>query len=1124
MYDDTKLKYDQLRHRSHRPHHNHHRHLDKDHDILDFDAEAILNSTLKEMALSTATTTTTSNKDDLINVAVSESEVEEQQNRAPLYSDDLPDPAVERPSLDNDDRHSTSSNYSRQEGENVQDEEEDAVERDLRYFSETALKQQQHEVKEDTHGHEYEGRNEEQEAEEVVVVEEDEEEEEELLETQLLPSATADAMETYVNITENIYVGSATGKSIAEESMPCECKYRPDIDKNNPDAACGDDNHCINRMMFMECMVDDCPCDRYCRNRRFQLKQYARVDVIRTEKKGFGLRALTDLPANAFIMEYIGEVITNSEFIKRTKEYEADGLKHYYFMTLKTDEIIDATKKGCLARFINHSCNPNCVTQKWVVGKNMRIGIFTRRPIKAGSELTFDYKFERYGAVAQKCYCEEPNCKGYIGGSLKSLDLNTLTVPSAAACTAEKVGTLSSKSKRKRRLRRRASLLQGGDENGTSETNDQFLEQDDLYQSSSSYDDDEDGDLSSSTSSGSSMDEDDDDADASDSNEDLISNNNRAVTLTQKKMLRSMRKRRSSEKPLQDVDKVQSFVKRMLDSVGKSHLVLKLLLRLELTEKKDVLKTFVRLHGLKMLKFWLGEWKKNDDILMKVLQVLAKLPLANRNGLEDANMFELVEKITQPELQPNEQIRQVAEELLKSWSQLKSVYRIPKRISTLDSKDGSLNAKDPQLEMEGDGMEDIIDTDSSSAGHQPRLHFVPASERYDSSRAFFDPDDDIFEHLSFYVDVHELQWKTEFPPKSVIPTAPRAMIDACLRNGYYGYVNRSSHYSYSHHYHSRHTSSPSTAAEPPPYKKRRMQLRQRSVSPTSTITSSIASIPSSSNNNTTTSNNLVDNSRSSSRPSSPQNNRHFYSSSQNQKQSTMSSANSKALPPLWKSAYAEDGAIYYYHRLTGKTQWEFPREDQDIEVDDRERQRSSHAVVKSSIEGVNQSVLEDLVEKTIQASEKKRKEAAAAAAVGMLIQQQQQEEQQQSNSSTPLVGSPLSRENTIDSSSKHNGGSGGMDETELKKEVGKVVTKYLSSKQQSLWKGDKFLFKELARKITHHIVDRETQSSRKIMTMNSNVKSKIEKFIDSHGAELVLKVQRKPSASRQGSLKLHKKL
>lgn len=180
-----------------------------------------------------------------------------------------------------------------------------------------------------------------------------------------LPSATADAMETYVNISENIYCGSATGKSIAEESMPCECKYQPDVD--DLDAACGDDNYCINRMMFMECTADDCPCGRYCRNRRFQLRQYARVDVIRTEKKGFGLRALTDLPTyeyfffyeqlrevkyinyrNAFIMEYIGEVIPNKEFIRRTKQYEASGLEHYYFMTLKTDEAsgkIDILKK-----------------------------------------------------------------------------------------------------------------------------------------------------------------------------------------------------------------------------------------------------------------------------------------------------------------------------------------------------------------------------------------------------------------------------------------------------------------------------------------------------------------------------------------------------------------------------------------------------------------------------------------------------------------------------------------------------------------------------------------------------------------------------------------------------------
>lgn len=46
---------------------------------------------------------------------------------------------------------------------------------------------------------------------------------------------------------------------------------------------------------------------------------------------------------------------------------------------------------------MNHSCSPNCELQKWVVGNQMRIGIFTIKDVAEGDELTFDYKFERYG-------------------------------------------------------------------------------------------------------------------------------------------------------------------------------------------------------------------------------------------------------------------------------------------------------------------------------------------------------------------------------------------------------------------------------------------------------------------------------------------------------------------------------------------------------------------------------------------------------------------------------------------------------------------------------------------------------------------------------------------------------
>lgn len=54
--------------------------------------------------------------------------------------------------------------------------------------------------------------------------------------------------------------------------------------------------------------------------------------------------------------------------------------------------------EGALGRFINHSCEPNCETQKWMVRDNeLAIGLFTTKDIPANTELTFDYNFERYG-------------------------------------------------------------------------------------------------------------------------------------------------------------------------------------------------------------------------------------------------------------------------------------------------------------------------------------------------------------------------------------------------------------------------------------------------------------------------------------------------------------------------------------------------------------------------------------------------------------------------------------------------------------------------------------------------------------------------------------------------------
>ena len=183
--------------------------------------------------------------------------------------------------------------------------------------------------------------------------------------------------------------------------------------------ACGEDSDCINRATKMEC-DPDCGCGAECQNQRFQRRQFADVSVIKTDKKGYGLRANVDLKPNDFIFEYIGEVIGEAAFRRRMHQYDEEGIKHFYFMSLGKSEFVDATKKGNLGRFCNHSCNPNCYVDKWVVGEKLRMGIFAERAVKAGEELVFNYNVDRYGADPQPCYCGEPNCVGFIGGKTQT--------------------------------------------------------------------------------------------------------------------------------------------------------------------------------------------------------------------------------------------------------------------------------------------------------------------------------------------------------------------------------------------------------------------------------------------------------------------------------------------------------------------------------------------------------------------------------------------------------------------------------------------------------------------------------------------------------------------------------
>lgn len=103
-------------------------------------------------------------------------------------------------------------------------------------------------------------------------------------------------------------------------------------------------------------------------------------------------------------------------------ETNTGGQQCYYLMSFDQNMIIDATT-GSIARFVNHSCSPNCRMIKWIVAGQPRMALFAGdRPIMTGEELTYDYNFDPFSAKnVQKCLCGAPNCRGVLGPKPKEV-------------------------------------------------------------------------------------------------------------------------------------------------------------------------------------------------------------------------------------------------------------------------------------------------------------------------------------------------------------------------------------------------------------------------------------------------------------------------------------------------------------------------------------------------------------------------------------------------------------------------------------------------------------------------------------------------------------------------------
>uniref|UniRef100_A0A804PJV2 Histone-lysine N-methyltransferase ASHH2 n=2 Tax=Zea mays TaxID=4577 RepID=A0A804PJV2_MAIZE len=217
-------------------------------------------------------------------------------------------------------------------------------------------------------------------------------------------------------VRSNLFLHRNRRTQSIDESMVCNCKPPQD-------GRMGCRDGCLNRMLNIECVKRTCPCGEQCSNQKFQRRSYAKLRWFHSGKKGYGLQLQEDVTEGRFLIEYVGEVLDITSYESRQRYYACKGQKHFYFMALNGGEVIDACTKGNLGRFINHSCSPNCCTEKWMVNGEVCIGIFALRSIKKGEELTFDYNYVRVsGAAPQKCFCGTAKCRGYLGGDISIVD------------------------------------------------------------------------------------------------------------------------------------------------------------------------------------------------------------------------------------------------------------------------------------------------------------------------------------------------------------------------------------------------------------------------------------------------------------------------------------------------------------------------------------------------------------------------------------------------------------------------------------------------------------------------------------------------------------------------------
>jgi hypothetical protein len=136
-------------------------------------------------------------------------------------------------------------------------------------------------------------------------------------------------------------------------------------------------------------------------------------EVRRSPVHGMGAFALRRIRKGTRIVEYLGERVSHKEADRRYETKDAND-SHTFLFIVDSKTVIDAGVDGNDARFLNHSCNPNCES----VIENRRVFIEAIRTIEPGEEMTYDYQIQREEDDPPgidevfACRCGFPQCRG----------------------------------------------------------------------------------------------------------------------------------------------------------------------------------------------------------------------------------------------------------------------------------------------------------------------------------------------------------------------------------------------------------------------------------------------------------------------------------------------------------------------------------------------------------------------------------------------------------------------------------------------------------------------------------------------------------------------------------------